>query len=279
MPILDAQEPSPAPEPSPSKRVPIFLRLFHTGINDHNLSGTRAPRIITRFLWSRPEIYRIYLRRRHGTNLFNPDLQLVIDGFPRSGNSYSGRMIGLSQGENFKFLSQCHCPPFLLAALKMGTPAALTLRQPEDSAVSWVILRKLPMDVVLKLYIDFHRVLLRQRKKLLVLNFKTITGDFSLVLRMMNRRFGLKLDVPENIHATKEEAFSHIDSYYQQQPGGYDPMKVARPHPERDQMKEQVRQQLKSPQNARIVAEALKLYEAFDFEGRQELAKLSGPVA
>jgi len=95
----------------------------------------------------------------------------------------------------------------------------------------------------------------------------------------MNRRFGLNLDVPENIHTKKEEAFSHIDNYYKGQPGGYDPMKVARPHPERDQVKEQVRRQLQSRQNVRLVAEALKLYEAFDFEGRQELAKISGPVA
>lgn len=254
--------------------VPKF-RFLHTGINDHNVSGVRAPRPVLRFFWSRPHLYNIYTKRRHGTDIFNREFKLVIDGFPRSGNSYSGRMLSVTQGDQFKFLSQCHCPPFLLAALKLGTPACLTLRQPEDSVVSWVILRKLPMDVVLSLYIDFHRVLLPHRSRLLVLNFSTITNDFSQVLRMINQRYKIGLTVPADPHALKEEAFARIDRYYEGLPGGYDPLKVARPHPKRDEMKDAVRQQLRSRRNSRLLGKCKELYAAFDQEEKCELKKLS----
>ena len=255
------------------------LRLFHSGINDHNLSGVRPPRALLRFLWSHPHIYSLWTRHRHGIELFDRSYELAIDGFPRSGNSYSAKMLLVSQGNEFKFLSQCHCPPFLLAALELGTPACLTLRQPADSVVSWVILRKLPIDVVLKLYIDFHRVIYPHRTRLLVLNFDTITADFSAVVRMINLRFKMNLAVPSDPEQCKEEAFARIDQYYEKQPGGFDPLKVARPHAKRDEMKSAVRQELENAQHAPLLAQCQELYAAIDLEGQRELKNLGQSAA
>jgi hypothetical protein len=254
---------------------PVSLRIFQSGINDHNFSGFRPPRAFLRFVWARPHLYRWYAKWLNGYEIFDRTFDLVFDGFPRSGNSYSIQMLTVTQEAKLKLLSHSHCPPFLLAPLELNVPVCLALRQPEDAILSWVIMRKLPVDVVLKLYIDFHQVLLPYRSQILVLNFSTITEDFPTVLRLINRRFGMTLNIPSDFDACKKEAFQRIDRHYEGQVGGYDPLKVARPHPKRDEVKDEIRQKLHHGRNAQLLTKCTELYEAFNREAIRELQALT----
>ena len=249
---------------------------FYTGLNDQSKTGVRPTRAAMRFLWSHPHIYQWWTKFRYKRELFDRSLRLVVDGFPRSGNSYTTKMIIASQGEGFHFLKHPHCPAFLIAAAEVDVPGVLTLRQPVDSVISWVIfMRDLSLEDVLKLYIDFYRVLLPIRTQLLVLNFTTITKDFGTVFKLMNQRFALNLNEPENLEECDKKAMALIDQHYVDRKEGYDPLQVARPHPKRELMKGPLRDELMTKRYADLLAECEELYASFDLEARRSLEVLA----
>lgn len=251
-----------------------IIAFFASGINDRDVRKWRPPRSFLRFFWSHPHLYKWYTNLCHNIDIFAPAYDLVFDGFPRSGNTYGSRMLVVSQDDRIKVLSNSHCPPFLLAALELNVPVCLTLRRPEDSIVSWVILKKkLPIDVVVNLYIDFYSVMLPYRSQVLVAPFTLTTQDFPTLVRLINHRFGLSLTVPEEFTVCEKEAFLRIDRHYENEPKGYDPLKVARPHPERDKFKSSIHEELMSGRYKKSLAQCHHLYQIFHEEYQRERNK------
>ena len=249
-------------------------RFFSSGINNRQVRPLRPPRSLLRFSWSHPRLYRVYGQVCHKIDIFDSSsYDFAFDGFPRSGNTFGSRMLAATQDNKIKVLSNAHCPPFLLAALQLDKPVCLTIRRPEDAVVSWYLFKKkMSMEEVLRLYIDFHSVMLPYRSRVLVVPFSVITQDFGIVLRLINRRFHCELAVPQDIGSYQQTVFARIDRYYEGRPGGYDILQVARPHQERDELKPFAHEKLRSPQYRRLLAECQRLYEIFAQEYQSEAA-------
>ena len=146
-----------------------------------------------------------------------------------------------------KVLSNAHCPPFLLGALHAGQPVCLTIRAPADAAVSWYLLKKeLSMESILELYLNFYTVMLPYRTRVLILPFSLVTTNFCAVLQLINKRFDRSLQIPDDLGDIQQTVFEEIDTHYENEANGYDPLKVARPHEEREKLKASAREKLLS---------------------------------
>jgi hypothetical protein len=262
-------------------RFPKTLPLpVSSGINDLGVNPLRPFRVVLRYFWSHPRLFRTYAKLRHGIDIFDDSYDFLFDGFPRSGNTFGSRMLAATQNDAVKVLSNVHCPPFFLSALEMGKPACLTIRKPADAIVSWVIYkRNLPIDVVLKLYLDFYNVLLPHRERLLIIPFCLVTKNFKMVLQLINFRFNLKLAVPEDLTVFEEEANRRIDEFMASTNSSLDPLKVARPHQERELYKSEVHEALLAPRYRRQLAECDRLFSLLEQEHLKDVARFNAAIA
>jgi hypothetical protein len=204
-----------------------------------------------RWLWKHGRFNAFVNRLRSRKNIPVIRFDIIFDGFPRSSNTYGAFMLMGSQQDRLKVLMHEHRPSVFHRAAQLGKPACLTVRDPLDATVSWMIYTGSPAAKVLDSYIFFYEVLLPDRSKFLVLPFSVIIDDYPLVLRLMNLRFGLNLETDIDVDGCRDEAFRRIEKLFTDEKGILDPRKVPRPEEGRRE-----------------------LYEIYQGEYRRDLARL-----
>ena len=128
--------------------------------------------------------------RGHGVVL-SPRTEVVIEGYPRSANSFAVAAFRLAQGRAVEVAHHTHAPAHVLAAVRRGVPAVVLIRAPEDACVEFLLLRpSLSPAQALRGWIRFYRPLLELRDRVVVGPFPEVTTDFGAVIRRVNERFG-----------------------------------------------------------------------------------------
>src|SRR5664279_3016777 len=90
-----------------------------------------------------PSIYMwlANLRRRDedGATVVSQSTDLVVEAFPRSGNTFTVTALQSSQPQRLNIAHHCHAPAQLIRAVQMGKPALLIVRQPKDAVLSFML--------------------------------------------------------------------------------------------------------------------------------------------
>lgn len=68
-----------------------------------------------------------------------PNTELVIEGFPRSGNTFAGAAFTVVQGRPVTLGRHMHRPAQVIAAARRGLPTLVFIRRPSDAVLSLVI--------------------------------------------------------------------------------------------------------------------------------------------
>ena len=132
----------------------------------------------------------------HGMTARETDL--VVEGYPRSGNSFAESAISLLE-PSLRLAHHRHVAAQFLLARRWGIPALLLIREPADAAASAVF--RAPdlatPEQALRQWISFHNACEPACDAMVVSDFGTTTGDFGAVIAGLNDRFGLSLPAPE----------------------------------------------------------------------------------
>lgn len=215
----------------------------------------------TPYLWDaamlvRPD-KRITLARR--------DTAIVIEGFPRSGNTFSVAAFVVANGPGHHIGRHLHGAPHLIRAVRLGVPGVLLIRRPLDAVASFVVRWPdlAPHDVLVE-YVDFYRTAWRVRTKVVVAPFELVVSDFGAVVDAVNARFGTTFarytETPEN----KEAAFELVEQMNREEcHGKLVETHVGRPSGERTSGKVLVRDAVRSPGTKALLAQAEELYERY----------------
>ncbi len=137
---------------------------------------------------------------------------IVIEGYPRSGNTFASSAFRMSQSRPVKIAYRLHAPTQLISAVKMKIPAIALIRQPEDAVLSWVIHRShLTLEQAMKGYISFHEAILPYCNYFVIADFEIVVNDFGKIIQAVNRKFGT--DFQEFMHTEEnvQKCFSIID--------------------------------------------------------------------
>lgn len=188
---------------------------------------------------------------------------IVIEGYPRSANTYAVVAFRLAQKEEFQIGYRLHAPNQLIDAARRGLPTIALIRDPKDAVLSWVIHHpELDISSALQGYLDFYEPLLPHKDKFIFADFKDVVGHYDEVIMKVNEKFGTTFDVFEQNEANVEKCFSLIDDYYTEALGGkaIDNV-VARPSEERKAKKATVAAKYESENFASLRARATELYE------------------
>ena len=232
-------------------------------VPDMSLLG-RARRGVRRVVGRYPALYLLWVRPLDMA--VTSDTQIVIEGFPRSGNSFAVAAFRLAQPGELRIAHHLHVPAQVITAVRRGIPALLLIRPAEDAVVSLVVRRpEMPLRDVFRDYVAFYRPLLAYADGVVVADFSEVITDFGAVIRKLNARFGTGFAEFEHSPENVGRCFRILEEQHRTvSPEGRDfEAGVARPSPDRDRLKDAVRRQLEHRDLSRITRDARELYERF----------------
>ena len=197
------------------------------------------------------------------------ETEIVIEGFPRSGNTFAVVAFRQAQaGRERKIAHHLHAPAQLLTAVRYGVPHMLLLRSPTEACAS-LMLREPWIDVrsALWAYCLFHEALKPIRTEIFVAPFSDVISDYGIVLTRLNERFGTDFGVFEHTDKNVALCFEELDRLDDRDrarwhgpglPQSEDT--VARPSEGRKARAEAVRQTIESPHFTELLRRATRLH-------------------
>lgn len=198
----------------------------------------------------------IYIRERRW--LYNTDYDLLVDGFPRSGNTFTALAFRLSQPQ-LKVRVHCHRPSDVLQAIKERKPVCLLIRQPEHAVASWIVYGKLRFDDALDDYITYYTILRKYRSKVAVVAFDDATKRFPAVVEAIANKYNLTLTAPLFDSAFIERVHRGIREFA----WASDPLQVAYPSTKRESVLQSVKELLSQQRFNERLCRARLLYREF----------------
>ncbi len=194
-----------------------------------------------------------------------PRTELVVEGFPRSGNTFAVFALRQANGGYLRVPSHVHQPSQVKAAVRRGLPTILVVREPVDSLASNLIYSPhvRPREIIEE-YIGYHAELAPLLAHLVVAAFEEIVTDSAGVIERVNRRFGTSFRAFSHAPGDVDAVFAAIERRHGDVYGnGELGRRVPRPVADRDGEKASLVAHLTAPGLASRLAEARALHARF----------------
>lgn len=177
-----------------------------------------------------PSIYIKLLKARHydkpfSNRIVSEDSDIVIEGFPRSGNSFANRAFAHCN-PSARIATHVHASAHIVYAAKLDIPTLVTIRNPAECIPSLYALRcglKKPqpkknheqsnLNSDLKRYITFHKRIVLVKDKILVAPFESISSDYGAVIQGVNDKFSVNFVPFYHTKENQQEIFDMSDAH------------------------------------------------------------------
>ena len=244
-----------------------------------------------------PRLYLPIARWKFPDAVLGPQTELVIEGFTRSAVTFATIAFQLAQPRPVRTAHTLHSVGHVVEAVRRGIPVLVTIREPEEVALSAVIREPyLTLGRVLNGYVRFYGSILPIRDQVVAGRFESVVADFGSVTRAINQRFGSAFaefrhtddDVRRCYEIIEDrsrrppwekelgrfqagiityEAYRAAAAASEQATGSagrtVPERRVQRPSPEREALKDTLRSRLADPRLATLRARATAAYERF----------------
>lgn len=211
-----------------------------------------------------PALYLPFARlkyRKVPNRLVEPDTELVIEGFQRSGNTFAVFAFEMAQERPIKSAHHLHSSGQVTRAVKLGIPVLLLVRDPRDSTVSHVIREPcVPMHQALRAWMRFYERVVPVRDRVFVADFSRVSTDFGAVIRDFNVKFGTGYKEFDHTEENVARCFDLIEERNTQRYGRLVEGKVARPSAERREVKSALLRSFDDPALSAIRERAYRIY-------------------
>ncbi len=228
-------------------------------------SARQLRAVLRRLVAARPWLY-LPLYRVFGTNqhlIIKPETELVIEGFPRSANSFTVVAFEEAQMRPVSIAHHLHAPAQIIAGVRRDLPVCVLIREPEAAIRSLLLREGRAPDWAIAYYLWFYRTLKPYRKKILVADFKQVTTDFGDMVDALNGRFGTAYRRPIDDEAFQTRVRARIQAFNQTHAAGH-ALAIGLPNPE----KQIAAKSIDLTPWRRGLAECQALYQ--DFTGRAD---------
>jgi hypothetical protein len=131
------------------------------------------------------------LRPRNRPATVKRDTEIVIEGFPRSGNTFAVFAFQAAQPRPIRIAHHLHSQSQIIRGAKLGIPVCVLVRNPLDAAKSFAVMYAgVTFKEALRLYRDFYEGIYAFRESFVVATFEEVTTNFAEPIRRINNRFG-----------------------------------------------------------------------------------------
>ncbi len=228
----------------------------------------RAWFAIQQWLGRRPVLFYALMGLRHGphSSFVGEHTELVIEGFPRSGNTFAVAAFELAQRRSVGVAHHTHAPAQVITAVRRGLPTLILIREPRDAVLSLLIRRPAltPLQAF-RSWVDFYIRVEPLAERFVVGTFEEATSAFGSVTDRVNIRFNTAFRHFESTEANLRACRELIERMDRQdrERGKLNEFTVARPSAEREALKEVLRAGLLERVSSDVVQEADAIYRRF----------------
>jgi hypothetical protein len=222
-----------------------------------------------------PSIYfRLYrLLRQDLSRIVTPDTQLVIEGFPRSGNSFARRAFVMAQNESFdktRLAHHMHVPAQVVRAVQWQIPTLVLIRKPRDAVLSFAVWDPISVEQALRYYISFYETSEKYRDAYVLGLFEEVTEDFGQVIKHINDKFGTTFFLFRHDEENVSKLFAGMEEQARKKYGEtLWERKVQRPAADRERIKDEIEYDLENPKRKKLIARADAVYERLTIPMRE----------
>jgi hypothetical protein len=157
--------------------------------------------------------------RGHGV-VVTPTTDIVIEGYPRSGNSLAFASLLAAQPAPIRIAHHTHAPANVMAGVEAGIPVVVLIRAPEDAVVGLVLIKPdLTVVQAMRGYRRFYEPLLPYRDRVVVSRSEDVIDGSEGLVDRINQRFGTSfdaLDVSANSRSARDEL---VERYWRDRAG------------------------------------------------------------
>lgn len=193
-----------------------------------------------------------------------PDTEIVIEGFPRTANTFAHIAFKVAQTRPVKIAHHTHAAAQVIAGARKGIPTIVLIREPKAAVISYLIGDfdpQITMRQVLHDYIAFYKPILPFRDHFTLAPFQEITSDYGAIVRRLNGKFGTYFDEFSHTDENVKRCFDLIDEGFEQSFGTLNEDVVSRPSESRKKLKDELRQEFYSQELSVLRTQACNLYE------------------
>ncbi|HIK29100.1 MAG: hypothetical protein N3E45_14185 [Oscillatoriaceae bacterium SKW80] len=205
-----------------------------------------------------PWLYQIYsIKNNLRPLLVNRRTQIVIEGFPRSANTFSF-LLFKTANQNVRVAHHIHLSAQIIKAVNLKIPTVVLVREPKDAIASYLIFEpRNSEELCLKYYIKFYKSILPYKAGYVVATYKQVIQNFNIVIKKVNRRFGTNYNIIYNVQEAGNNVLKEIEKL------STNPFKANCPKPERSSLKDYFLQKICHPKNKHLLQEAETIYNQF----------------
>lgn len=213
------------------------------------------------FLALHPELFfpLIQLKSTSRKLAVGKHTELVIEGFPRSANSFAVGAFKAAQLNPVSVATHLHAPAQIILAARKNIPTLVLIRRPTDAVVS---LRSLDLEVnsskpsrarnfnvehLLKNYIHFYTSIMPYKDKYVLGCFEEVTSNFGSVIKRINERYNTNFALFEHTEESMKKVFQGQGIH-------------AAPSSKRQEIKAIVSQEIETSKAKALVSEAENIY-------------------
>jgi hypothetical protein len=209
-------------------------------------------------------------RPRYRDLLVDRNTQVVIEGFPRSGNTFAVWAFREAQGErDVRVAHHLHAPAQIIRAAELGVPALVLIRAPEDAALS-LMLRdpRFSARSALGYYASFYESVAHYRDSFVLGLFEEVVRDYGAVIELVNDRFGTDFRPFEHTEENVARVFSLIEEAHRaKRRDVVREDQIAIPSDAKARLKDALRGELRSPELAPLLTRSRAAYESLTSTG------------
>jgi hypothetical protein len=155
-------------------------------------------RAARRWLSVYPSVYLPFRAIRRPETVVQRDTDLLIDGFPRSSNTWTEVLIREAGEDRLKLAHHAHAAAHVIKAHRLGVPSVVLFRDPDDAVVSVLTLLENRVDARSTYldYVRFYKTIWPLRgPDVTFLSFDDLTNRSAEAVAYLAERFGLPLSV------------------------------------------------------------------------------------
>ncbi len=147
--------------------------------------------------------------RKH---MVRKNTELVIEGFPRSANTFTVVAFQYAQNQSILLAHHVHSQAQVLRGVALRVPVCVLIRDPIDAVRSLIIRHPhISLKMGLKTYIDFYKDIYPLRDDYIIATFENVTNDFGKVVEKINEKFGTKFVPFKHTDKAVKEIFEKIE--------------------------------------------------------------------
>jgi len=157
-----------------------------------------------RLIKSNPFLFKLWFelyRKNRGVkiNYFNHKIKFLLDGYPRSGNTFAASLVKYIFGKDVSFVHHFHAIAPIKIALRKDLPVCILIRDPKEAITSNYlktfalknkdVLREINKNLLKKLtieYSDYYKFVYKKRNKINIIIFKDFISKPEIFLSKIN---------------------------------------------------------------------------------------------